>query len=351
MTVQHADPTQFGLPTSELAVAADELVARVSPPMVYNHCVRSYLFAREVAAAEGMRADVDYDAELLYLGSVLHDLGATEHANGSQRFEVDGADAAAEFLRSWGIAEARVQTVWNAVALHTVDGIAHRFGPVEALVQRGTGVDIVGRDRDLLPAGFADRVHAVWPRYDLGYTFGEMLARQVRDNPAKGSPLTFPGQVCQLYYPTHGTVTWFDIVDGAGWNDRPVPGVSGSVGAATPDELAPLFAQFFNSGDLERLMSLYEPAAVLFAGPGERRSGTAAIRASLEAMIVSGAKIELRSRRIHVAGELALIANDATVSGVGGPVRSASTEIARRGRDGSWRYVLDDPYFSVGTEN
>ncbi|MGW0248645.1 nuclear transport factor 2 family protein [Nocardia goodfellowii] len=347
MTVQHIDPAQFGFPTTELAVAADELVARVSPPLVYNHCVRSYLFAREVAAAEGLRADVDYDAELLYLGSVLHDLGATEHANGDQRFEVDGADAAAEFVRGHGVAESRVQTVWNAVALHTSDGIAHRFGPIEALVQRGTGVDIVGRDRELLPDGFADRVHAVWPRHDLGYAFGEMLARQVRDNPAKGSSFTFPGQVCQLYYPTHGTVTWFDIVDNAGWNDRPVRVGGGAVGAATPHELAALFARFFNAGDLDALLSLYEPAAVLFTGPGVRQAGTAAIRTALEAMIASGAKIELRSRRIHVAGELALIANDAIVSGTGEPVRSASTEIARRGSDGSWRYVLDDPYFSV----
>ncbi|MCP2320020.1 Ketosteroid isomerase homolog [Nocardia amikacinitolerans] len=350
MTVQQADKAQFNFPTSELAVAADALVAAVSPQLVYNHCVRSYLYAREVATAEGLREGVDYDGELLYLGCLLHDLGATEHANGDQRFEVDGADAAADFLRSKGVDDARVRTVWNAVALHTVDGIAHRFGPVEALVQRGTGVDIVGRDRELLPEGFADRVHAVWPRYDLGYSFGEILARQVRDNTAKGSPFTFPGQVCQLYYPTHGPITWFDIVDGAGWNDRPVQVDSGSVGAAAPAELAPRFERYFNAGDLDGLMSLYEPAALLFPSPGDRRSGTAAIRNALGGMIGSGARIELRTRRVHVVGELALISNDAIVSGVrpdGEPVISSSTEIARRGRDGSWRYVLDDPYFSL----
>lgn len=67
-------------------------------------------------------------------------------------------------------------------------------------------------------------------------------------------------------------------------------------------------------------------------------------------MIGSGARIELRTRQVHVVGELALISNDATVSGVrpdGDPVISSSTEVARRGRDGSWRYVLDDPYFSL----
>ncbi|WP_280402903.1 HD domain-containing protein [Nocardia carnea] len=350
MTVQEVDSAQFDLPSSELAVAADALVAEVSAPLVYNHCVRAYLYGRELAAAQGLRADEDYDDELLYLSCMLHDLGATDYANGDQRFEVDGADAAADFLRKKGVDEQRIQTVWNAVALHTSDGIAHRFGTVEALMQMGTGADIAGLRRELLPAGFADRVHAVWPRYDLGYAFGEMLAKQVRDNPAKGSWFSFPGQLCQLYYPTHAPTTWFDAVEGAGWNDRPVGIGSRRAAAAQPAELATLFALYFNAGDLESLMSLYEPAALLFPTPGAARSGTQAIQDSLGAMIDSGAKIELRTRRVHVVGELALISNDATVTGAapsGEPVISTSTEIARRGSDGSWRYVIDDPYFSL----
>lgn len=350
MTVQEVDPAQFGLPSSELALAADALVAEVSAPLVYNHCVRAYLYARELAAVQGLRADEDYDDELLYLSCLLHDLGATDYANGDQRFEVDGADAAAEFLRGRGVDEERVQTVWNAVALHTSDGIAHRFGTVEGLMQMGTGADIAGLRRELLPVGFADRVHAVWPRYDLGYAFGEMLAAQVRDNPAKGSWLTFPGQLCQLYYPTHAPITWFDAVEDAGWNDRPVGIGSRRAAAAQPTELAALFEKYFNAGDLEALISLYEPAALLFPQPGAAQSGTQAIQDSLGAMIDSGAKIELRTRRVHVVGELALISNDATVTGAapsGDPVISTSTEIARRGSDGSWRYVIDDPYFSL----
>ncbi|WP_249644755.1 nuclear transport factor 2 family protein [Nocardia sputi] len=350
MTVQNADATQFALPASDLAVAADALVAEVSPPLVYNHCVRAYLYARELAAVDGLRAGADYDDELLYLSCLLHDLGATDFANGDQRFEIDGADAAAEFLRSKGVDEQRVQTVWNAVALHTSDGIARRFGTVEALMQMGTGADIAGLRRAQLSDGFAARVHAVWPRYDLGYAFGEILARQVRDNPAKGSWFTFPGQLCQLYYPTHAPTTWFDAVEDAGWNDRPVRIGDRGLGAPQPTELASLFARYFNAGDLDALMSLYEPTALLLPSPGDRRSGAEAIRSSLAAMIDSGAKIELRPRRVHVVGELALISNDATVSGAtpdGDPVFSTSTEIARRGSDGSWRYVLDDPYFSL----
>lgn len=348
MTVQEIERTQFGLPTSELAVAADALVAEVSPPLVYNHCVRAYLYARELATVNGFRAEVDFDDELLYLSCMLHDLGAVDYANGSQRFELDGADAAADFLRSKGVDEARVQTVWNAVALHTSDGIAPRFGIVEGLMQMGTGADIVGLKRELLPDGFADRVHAAWPRHNLGYVFGEMLAKQVSDNPDKGSWFTFPGQLCQLYYPKHAPTTWFDAVENAGWNDRPVATGSVRVGAAQPAELASLFMQYFNAGDLDAVMSLYEPAALVFPTPGVAQSSTAT-EVALGAMINSGAKIELRTRRVHVVGDLALISNDATVSGVasGGATTSTSTEVARRGSDGSWRYVIDDPYFSL----
>jgi hypothetical protein len=82
-----------------------------------------------------------------------HDLGVTEHANGDQRFEVDGADAAARFLRDRGVQEERVVTVWQAIALHTSVGLAHRFGSVHAVTHLGIGTDIVGTDREMLPPG------------------------------------------------------------------------------------------------------------------------------------------------------------------------------------------------------
>ncbi|MGV9546033.1 DUF4440 domain-containing protein [Nocardia beijingensis] len=350
MSVQQVDTAQFNLPASELALAADALACSVSPTFVYNHSVRSYLFAREVAAANGLQADRDYDDELVYLSCILHDLGATEHANGDQRFEVDGADAAAEFLKSHSVDEAQVKTVWNAIALHTSDGIAHRFGPVEAVTQMGIAADILGRGSDQLSSGFADRVHAIWPRHNLGYALAEVIARQVHANPAKGSPLNFPGHLHQLHYPTPVAVTWFDVVDAAGWNDRPLDAAANRGGAASPDKLAELFVRYFNAPDLDALMSLYEPAALFVASPGVMQTGVAAIESALGAMIASGASIELNSRRVHVVGDLAVISNNATVFGAtpdGAPLVTTTTEIARKQADGRWLYVLDDPFFSL----
>jgi hypothetical protein len=211
------------LPDSDIATAAQQFVFDVSPAFVANHSVRSYLFGRELAAAKGLRPDVDYDDELVFLSCVLHDLGATDHANGDQRFEVDGADAAAHFLSERGVPEDRVTTVWQAIALHTSVGIAHRFGPVHAVTHLGIGTDIVGTDRDMLPAGFADRVHETWPRHDLGYALTEVIARQVEANPAKGHPMTFPGLLHQVMYPATPVVTFLDVVGASGWNDQPLP--------------------------------------------------------------------------------------------------------------------------------
>src|SRR5258708_38455268 len=123
---------RLDLPDSEIACAAKQFAFDVSPAVVANHCVRSYLFARELAAAKELRPDVDYDDELLFLSCILHDLGATDHANGDQRFEVDGADAAARFLRDHGVADTGVTTVWQAIALHTSVGLAHKFGAEQA---------------------------------------------------------------------------------------------------------------------------------------------------------------------------------------------------------------------------
>jgi HD domain-containing protein len=216
--------TAFALPDSPVSAAARKLVSEVSPAFLHNHCVRSYLFARELAAADGLRADVDYDDELVFLSCVLHDLGATDYANGDQRFEIDGADAAAAFLADQGVDEARARPVWEAIALHTSVGLGHRFGPVAAVAHLGITADVVGQGKEALPAGFADRVHAALPRHDLGYALSDVLAQQVETNPAKGGPMTFPGQVHQLCYPRARAVSFFDALDASGWNDRPIDG-------------------------------------------------------------------------------------------------------------------------------
>ncbi|WP_267243307.1 HD domain-containing protein [Streptomyces sp. PR69] len=216
----------FDLPRTELARSALRFAEEAEPAVIFRHSVRGYLFAQALAGCRGLAAGADYDDELLFVSCVLHDLGLSEQGNGDQRFEVDGADLAARFLRDHGVDEQAVSVVWDAIALHTSDGIASRKGPEAALAQAGIAADALGRDKEQLPRGFADRVHAAFPRENLAYAMTELITRQALANPAKASPLSFPGQILRRALPDGALPDWHDLIAHAGWGDRPV--VSGS---------------------------------------------------------------------------------------------------------------------------
>src|ERR1700678_2197159 len=124
-----------------VAQAAIKLSQSTESPAVFNHSVRSYLFGELRAEHDGMRAGTDYDSQTLFLGCVLHDLGAGTGAPGKQRFEVEGADLAAALLTEHGCDRAVVDGVWEAIALHTSFGIVERRGPLCYLVNGGIGMD------------------------------------------------------------------------------------------------------------------------------------------------------------------------------------------------------------------
>src|SRR3954453_13435797 len=129
MTNDAGNAAQWHFPDSDICSAAMQLAFDVSPEFLANHCVRSYIFARELAAAKGLRSGVDYDDELVFLSCILHDLGVTDYGDGDQRFEVDGSDGAARLLRDQGISDHRVTTVWQTIALHTRCRLGGPIGP------------------------------------------------------------------------------------------------------------------------------------------------------------------------------------------------------------------------------
>lgn len=150
---------------------------------------------------------------------MLHDLGITDYGTGDQRFEVDGADAAARFLRDHGISEDRTVTVWQSIALHTSVGLAQRFGAVQSLAFSGISLDIDGMAKEALPAGFAERVHTAWPRDNLGYAIARAIDRGIQARPMKAPPFTFPAHVHELF--DGRSLTFFELIANSGWGDRP----------------------------------------------------------------------------------------------------------------------------------
>jgi HD domain len=129
------------IPDSKMARDLTELIRSREPDLLFHHSTRVYLFG----ALTGQRKRLKYDPELLYVGAMFHDIGLTEAYRESRlRFEVDGANAARDFLRSYGIPEASVETVWDAIALHTTPGIPEHKKPEVALVTSGVEMDVLG---------------------------------------------------------------------------------------------------------------------------------------------------------------------------------------------------------------
>ncbi|GBG36543.1 HD domain-containing protein [Mycobacterium montefiorense] len=184
------------LADTAVAQAAIRLAQSTESPSVFNHSVRSYLFGELIAAREGMRPRADYDGDTLFLGCVLHDLGAGSAALGKQRFEVEGADLAAALLTEHGCERALVDGVWEAIALHTSMGIADRRGALCHLVRSGVGADF-GRDAEFIDDEIAATIHARYPRLAMARTLMDAIAAQAERSPEAAPPYTFPSQVLQ----------------------------------------------------------------------------------------------------------------------------------------------------------
>src|SRR5882762_6283486 len=131
----------ISIPDSGLAREIAELVRDTEPPLLFHHSSRVYYWG----ALAGKRRRLKYDAELLYAGAMFHDMGLTPaHSSADERFEVDGANAARDFLRGHGISQEDIDTVWTAIALHTTPGIPQHMHPVVALVTAGVEMDVLG---------------------------------------------------------------------------------------------------------------------------------------------------------------------------------------------------------------
>lgn len=190
MTIQESDDVLV-LPTSPVAVEALDLAVSSQVPAIANHSVRSYLFARLLARHRGMQPDRDFDDELLFLACVLHDMGLTDAANKNQRFEVDGADAAAEFLTGKGISSSDVDEVWLAIALHTSGGIAERRGPICALTRGGIALDI-DADPGIVSDDDARVIHETYPRLAMARELVDAIVAQAHAKPSKAPAYTLP---------------------------------------------------------------------------------------------------------------------------------------------------------------
>ena len=201
------------VPDSTIAREATELVRDVSPALLFDHSRRVFLWG----SLHGTRLMLDYDPELLYVAAMFHDLGLVEgHRSAHERFEIDGANAAREFLERHGVPEERVGLVWDAIALHTTPEVPRYKAPEVRLVNWGVEYDIPGRHFDELTAGQRDAVIAAHPRTGFKEGILEALAAGVRDKP-QTAYASWQMDVLEATTPGYARPNFCDIVRRSGF--------------------------------------------------------------------------------------------------------------------------------------
>jgi HD superfamily phosphodiesterase len=167
------------IPGTALAREATEYVRDTAGPLLYDHSARVYLFG----ALQGRRRGLDFDAELLYVAALFHDLGLVAGHRTDRRFELDGADEARRFLLGHGVDAERARVAWTAIALHATPGIPEYMEPEVALVTAGVEYDVLGIGYGDLPAEERAAVVAAHPRPDFKRRILAAFTDGIRDRP------------------------------------------------------------------------------------------------------------------------------------------------------------------------
>ena len=164
---------------SPLITAVIEYARRLSEPYLFNHAMRSWLFAEAIGRIQG----IDYDHEVVAIGTILHDIGLTASVSGPNRFEVNGADAALSFIKGQGFSDRRAQLIWDLVALNSTPSLALHKEPEVAVGTMGIGLDFGGFGVEALPSSDLERILSAFPRLMMKQKFAETCCRLVKAKP------------------------------------------------------------------------------------------------------------------------------------------------------------------------
>jgi hypothetical protein len=206
----------IAIPDSQMARAATELVRDTENDLLYNHSRRVFLWG----ALTGERKGLKYDPELLYIGAMFHDMGLTQgYMSKTDRFEVDGANAARNFLKQYGASDYDIEQVWLSIALHTTPGVPEHLKPVVALVTAGVEMDVLGMAYEAFPDEQRIQVVAAHPRErEFKNLIIDAFAQGTRDK-----PLTTFGNVkadvLELKDPGYKRLNFCKIILGSKWDD------------------------------------------------------------------------------------------------------------------------------------
>ena len=162
-----------------LITSVIEYAQRISEPYLFNHAMRSWLFAETIGRIKG----IDYDHEVVAIGTILHDIGLTASVSGPNRFEVNGADAALSFIKGERLSDRRAQLIWDLIALNSTPSLALHKEPEVAVGTMGIALDYGGFGVETLQAGDLERILSTFPRLKMKQQFTEACCRLVTRKP------------------------------------------------------------------------------------------------------------------------------------------------------------------------
>jgi hypothetical protein len=199
---------------SPLITAVIEYAQRLSEPYLFNHAMRSWLFAETIGRIRG----IDYDHEVVAIGTILHDIGLTASVSGPNRFEVNGADAALSFIKGEGLSDRRAQLIWDLVALNSTPSLALHKEPEVAVGTMGIGLDYGGFGIQALPAGDLEHILSAFPRLKMKHRFADTCCRLVTKAP-ETSYDNFLRDFGERMVPGYKTVSTVDLLMNAPFDE------------------------------------------------------------------------------------------------------------------------------------
>ena len=196
------------VPTTPIIDRAMEYARQKCEPYLFNHVVRSWLFAVRI----GQVKNIEHDAEVVAVGTLLHDVTLNKDFAGPRRFEVEGADLVRSFATDLGFDRRRAQLIWDSVALNSTPSIALHKETEVALGTMGIGLDFggFGLEAMISPDEMTEILKA-FPRLKMKDSFAETCRHLVATRPETSSD-NFLRDFGERFVPGYKPVSTVDLL-------------------------------------------------------------------------------------------------------------------------------------------
>jgi hypothetical protein len=178
-SMDHRMLAGFQVPATSIVDRAIDYARQHCEPYLFNHVVRSWLFAARMAQLQS----IEHDAEVVAVGTLLHDITLNESFAGPRRFEVEGADLVRSFAIENGFDKRRGQLVWDSVALNSTPSIGLYKEAEVALCTAGICLDVVGQQYDLIRPDEMKKIVGEFPRLEMKSRMTRCFCRIARSHP------------------------------------------------------------------------------------------------------------------------------------------------------------------------